>query len=161
MSMARVVITAVVLEGRSKSEVARDYGVSRRWVQTLVARYLIEGEAAFAPRSRRPLTNPHRTDATVEDAIVALRKELADAGHDAGAETIGWHLRERSGSSPSVATIWRILSPARVRRPAAAQTTTVELAPVRRRPTQRAVAGRHHPLAPGRSHRGRDPQHPR
>ena len=55
MSMARVVITAVVLEGRSKSEVARDYGVSRRWVQMLVSRYLAEGEAAFAPRSRRPL----------------------------------------------------------------------------------------------------------
>ncbi len=33
MSMARVVIMAVVLEGRSKSEVAHDYGVSRRWVQ--------------------------------------------------------------------------------------------------------------------------------
>ena len=39
MSMARVVITAVVLEGRPKSEVARGYGVSRRWVQILVARY--------------------------------------------------------------------------------------------------------------------------
>jgi transposase len=42
MSMVRVVITAVVLEGRSKSAVARDYGVSRRWVQILVARYLAE-----------------------------------------------------------------------------------------------------------------------
>jgi len=110
MSMARVVITAVVLEGRSKSEVARDYGVSRRWVQTLVARYLTEGEAAFEPRSRRPLTNPRRTGVEVEDAIVALRKELADAGHDAGAETIAWHLHQRTGSAPSVATIWRILS---------------------------------------------------
>jgi transposase len=38
MSMARVVIMAVVAEGRSKSAVARDYGVSRRWVQILVAR---------------------------------------------------------------------------------------------------------------------------
>jgi len=110
MSMARVVITAVVLEGRSKSEVALDYGVSRRWVQTLVARYLTEGEAAFAPRSRRPLTNPWRTPAEVEDAIVDVRKELADAGHDAGAETIAWHLHKRTGSAPSVATIWRILS---------------------------------------------------
>jgi len=35
MSMARVVITAVVVEGRARSEVARDYGVSRRWVQPL------------------------------------------------------------------------------------------------------------------------------
>jgi transposase InsO family protein len=110
MSMARVVITAVVLEGRSKSEVARDYGVSRRWVQTLVARYQAEGEAAFEPRSRRPRSNPHRTTVEVEDAIVALRKQLTETGHDAGAETIAWHLREQTGSTPSVATIWRVLS---------------------------------------------------
>ena len=36
MSKAQLVITAVVLEGRSKSEVARDYDVSRTWVQQLV-----------------------------------------------------------------------------------------------------------------------------
>jgi transposase InsO family protein len=110
MSMARVVITAVAVEGRSKSEVARDYGVSRRWVQTLVARYQAEGEAAFEPRSRRPRRNPRRIASEVEDAIVALRKQLIDAGHDAGAETIAWHLREQTGSTPSVATIWRVLS---------------------------------------------------
>jgi transposase InsO family protein len=110
MSMARVVITAVVLEGRSKSAVARDYGVSRRWVQVLVARYLAGGRAAFEPRSRRPHTSPRRTSQAVEDAIVALRKDLAEAGHDAGAETIAWHLRLQAGCSPSVATIWRILS---------------------------------------------------
>ncbi|MEO7261401.1 MAG: IS481 family transposase [Jatrophihabitantaceae bacterium] len=101
---------AVVLEGRSKSEVARDYGLSRRWVQTLVARYEAEGEAAFEPRSRRPHSNPHRTAHDVEDAIVALRKQLAEQGHDAGAETIAWHLREQSGTAPSVPTIWRVLS---------------------------------------------------
>jgi transposase len=50
MSMARVVIMAVVVEGRSKSEVARDYGLSRQWVQTLVRRYQLEGEAAFEPK---------------------------------------------------------------------------------------------------------------
>ena len=54
MSMARLVITAVTVEGRSKSEVARDYGVSRVWVQKLVRRYQREGPAAFEPRSRRP-----------------------------------------------------------------------------------------------------------
>ena len=36
MSLARLVITAVTVEGRSKSEVARDYGITRFWVQTLV-----------------------------------------------------------------------------------------------------------------------------
>ena len=110
MSMARVVITAVVLESRPKSAVARDYGVSRRWVQILAARYLAEGEAAFEPKSRRPHTSPRRTSQAVEDAVVALRKDLAEAGLDAGAETIAWHLRRQAGRSPSVATIWRVLS---------------------------------------------------
>ena len=31
MGMAQLVVTAVLVEGRSKSEVAREYGVSRRW----------------------------------------------------------------------------------------------------------------------------------
>lgn len=111
MSVARVVISAVVVEGRSRSEVARDYGVSRQWVRVLVKRYLAEGEAAFEPRSRRPHSNPNRVvDAAMEDRIVGLRKRLSEAGHDAGAETIVWHLRQRAGSSPSVATVWRVLS---------------------------------------------------
>jgi len=59
MSMARLIITAVVVEGRSKSQVARAYEVSRYWVQQLVRRYAPEGEAAFTPRSRRPHASPH------------------------------------------------------------------------------------------------------
>jgi transposase len=59
MSKAQLVITAVVLEGRSKSEVARDYDVSRYWDQQLVKRYQAEGAAAFEARSRRPHHNPH------------------------------------------------------------------------------------------------------
>lgn len=111
MSLARVVITAVVVEGRSKSEVARDYGVSRVWVQRLVKRYRCEGETAFEPRSRRPHSNPRRiVDEELEERIVGLRKQLGEAGVDAGAETIGWHLRERGQRCPSVATIWRTLS---------------------------------------------------
>ena len=58
MSLARLVITAVTVEQRSKSEVARDYGVSRVWVQKLVHRYQREGPAAFEPHSRRPHSNP-------------------------------------------------------------------------------------------------------
>ena len=111
MSLARVVITAVVVEGRSKSEVARDYGVSRVWVQKLVKRYRCEGEAAFEARSRRPLSNSRRVvDEELEDRIVELRKQLTEAGLDAGAETIGWHLRRSGHRCPSVATIWRTLS---------------------------------------------------
>jgi hypothetical protein len=40
MSMARVVITAVVLEGRSKSAVARDY--ASRWLSPLLPARVIQ-----------------------------------------------------------------------------------------------------------------------
>ncbi len=110
MSLARLVITAVTIEKRPKSEVARDYEVSRRWVQKLVARYEEEGEAAFEPRSRRPRFSPRQLDEQLEGEIVTLRKTLADQGLDAGAATIAYHLAKARGTSPSPATIWRVLS---------------------------------------------------
>jgi transposase InsO family protein len=110
MSMARLVIAAVMVEGRSKSEVARDYRVSRRWVQTLVARYELEGDAAFEARSRRPRSSPQRTPVEVENEIVELRKHLAEEGLDAGAATIAVHLERRHGYTSAVSTIWRVLS---------------------------------------------------
>lgn len=109
MGMPQLVVTAVLVEGRSKSEVAREYGLSRRWVITLVQRYLAEGESALAPRSRRPRTSPSRTSQAVEDEIVALRKDLDRGGHEAGAATIGYHLEQRHGQAPATSTIWRIL----------------------------------------------------
>ena len=39
MSKARLVITAVTIEKRPVSEVARSYGVARSWIYTLLARY--------------------------------------------------------------------------------------------------------------------------
>jgi transposase InsO family protein len=44
----------------------------------------------------------------VEDKIVALRKDLARQGLDAGPHTIAW-LASSSDPVPSVATIWRVL----------------------------------------------------
>ena len=67
MSKARLVITAVLIEGRSQSQVARDYGVSQSWLSSLIARYTLDGDAAFEPRSRRPHTSPTRLpQATIE-----------------------------------------------------------------------------------------------
>jgi transposase len=118
MSKARLIITAVVVEERSKSEVARDYDVSRYWVQQLVKRWHAEGEAAYRPRSRRPRHSPHAVPAEVEEEIVRLRKELTRQGLDAGADTIRTHLARRTPRSqtssqtapPSVSTVWRILT---------------------------------------------------
>jgi transposase len=111
MSLARLVITAVTVEGRTKSAVARDYGITRFWVQTLVKRFEAEGEAAFQPHSRRPHTNPRAVDLEIEDQIVRLRKTLTRQGLDAGAETLAAHLAgEGVAPVPAVSTIWRILA---------------------------------------------------
>jgi transposase InsO family protein len=116
VARAQLIITAVVVEGRSKTEVARDYGVSRYWVQQLVGRFQREGSAAFQPRSRRPHASPQAVDVEVEDAIIRLRKELSKQGLDAGAETIAAHLARQlpavggRPAMPAVSTIWRILS---------------------------------------------------
>ena len=73
-------ITAVVVEGRSQSEVARAYGVSQGWISRLVARYRLEGRGAFQPGSRRPHTSPTRLPQPTIDLIVTLRKDLLSKG---------------------------------------------------------------------------------
>ncbi len=109
MDLARYVVDAVVLEGRSYREVARAHGVSKSWVGKLVARFRAGGYEAIAPRSRAPQRIPHRTSDALEDQIVALRKELTELGVDAGAQTIHHHLSTRGEPVPSVSTIWRVL----------------------------------------------------
>lgn len=94
VSKARLIITAVVLEGRSQADVARAYGVSQAWVSRLLARYRAEGDAALEPRSRRPRTR-----------------------HDAGADTIMWHLEHHHHINLSRATIYRIVRRANLVRP--------------------------------------------
>jgi transposase InsO family protein len=109
VSKRRLIITAV-LAGSSQSEVARTYGVSQSWISRLMARYAAEGEAAFEPRSRRPHSSPRATPPGTVELVLRLRKQLSDAGLDAGAETIGWHLAHRHRISLSRATIHRILT---------------------------------------------------
>ena len=110
MSKARLVVTAVVIEGRTQSEVARTYGVSQGWVSKMVARYRTEGEAAFEPRSRRPASTPTATSRAVVAQIVELRRDLSDRGLDAGPRTIAWHLSNFHGLTVSLATISRVLT---------------------------------------------------
>ena len=109
MSKARLVITALFVEGQKPSEVAIRYGVHRAWVYKLKARYQAEGDAALEPRSRRPKTTPTATLAATVDLVLRLRKQLTESGLDAGADTIGWHLTHRHQVQLSRATINRIL----------------------------------------------------
>ena len=109
MDLARYVVDAVVLEGRSAREVARAHGVSKSWVCELVTRYRAGGYEALVPRSRRPRSVPSRTSIELENEIVLLRKQLEGDGLDAGAQTIHYHLSKRHPQLPSVSTIWRVL----------------------------------------------------
>jgi transposase InsO family protein len=110
VSKARLVITAVILEGRSLREVARAYGVSHGWISRLVARFRLEGEAAFEPRSRRPLRSPTATPSETVALILQLRRDLASRGLDAGPETIAWHLAHHHRQRVSPATVSRYLT---------------------------------------------------
>ena len=110
MSRARLVIIAVVVRGPSGRAGRRRLRVHRAWVYKLLARYRVEGEAAFQPRSRRPNGSPTATAAPVVELVLRLRKELAGQGLDAGAHTICWHLEHHHRITVSAATVWRILS---------------------------------------------------
>src|ERR1700760_4459978 len=110
MSKARLVITAVTVEKRPVSEVARTYGVARSWIYALLARHRAEGETAFEPRSRRPKTSPAAIGDQVAELIVVLRKDLAGQGLDAGPDTIAWHLEHHQQVRVSPATISRYLA---------------------------------------------------
>ncbi len=117
MSKRRLVILAVVVEGRTHADVAAQYGLSRSWVTRLVGRYRAEGDVAFEPRSRRPHSSPTKVADVVNQAIVNLRVQLTNQGLDAGPVTIGWHLNNQ-GHSVSVSTIRRRLLAAGLIEPA-------------------------------------------
>ena len=109
MSLARLVVTAVRMEGRTKAEVSRDYGVSPRWVYELCRRFDAEGEAAWslvpaAPREPSADTRQRR----------GRDRRAPQGAHRRGPGCRRPHDRlspdQASRQRASVATIWRILS---------------------------------------------------
>jgi transposase InsO family protein len=110
VSKARLVITAIEIEGRAVAEVIAAYGVSKSWTYELLTRYRAEGEAAFEPRSRRPKTSPTAISERTIELIVELRKMLTEAGLDAGPGTIAWHLEHHHQTTISTATVSRTLT---------------------------------------------------
>lgn len=109
VELARYIVDAVVLEGRSYGEVARAHGVSKSWVAKLVWRFKAGGYEAITPRARIAKTIPNRTSTAVQDQIIELRKRLLEAGFDGGAHTISHHLALITEHVPSVSTIHRVL----------------------------------------------------
>ena len=111
MAKYEVLIKAVTVQGLSYRQVADRYSVSKSLVHRLHHRWLIEGDAAFEPRSTRPLSSPTRTPRSVQERIVTLRDTLAADGLDAGANTIT-EMLARDGVTISRTTVWRILTAA-------------------------------------------------
>jgi transposase InsO family protein len=91
------------------TEFCRRHGVSTWFFWDLRRRHHRLGDVVLEPLSRAPHRVANRTSAEVEDVIVAKRKELVDAGLDAGSASIAYYLRDLPGR-PSESTIWRILT---------------------------------------------------
>ena len=109
MDMGRFLIETHLRTGRPIKELAAAHGVSASWLFKLLRRYRLEGPGGLESRSRRPLRSPTRIANRFEDEIVAIHKELADDGLDAGAQTVHYHLAERHRQPPSVSTVFRVL----------------------------------------------------
>jgi transposase InsO family protein len=112
MKAMAAVMAFVAGEPVNVSRACAQCGISRKTFYKYAARCRAEGPSGFEPRSRRAHRFPAATAPDVEDLVVELRKELADAGLDHGATTIQWHLARRVGDGgrvPSMSTIHRIL----------------------------------------------------
>ena len=88
----------------------REQQISRQTFYKWRARFRAEGIVGLQERSRRPVAPAGLTPVAVEDAVVLLRKQLADAGADNGPDSIRWALLAAGQSAPSRATISRVLT---------------------------------------------------
>jgi transposase InsO family protein len=103
-------IAAVATDGPvNVSALARELGVAPKTIRLWRRRFAAEGLSGLEERSRRPHRSPQQTPLEVEELVVSLRKQLAEAGLDNGPQTIVWHLAQRLEQPPSSATVWRIL----------------------------------------------------
>ena len=109
MSRARVAVLHIVSKQLTVTAAAAEYGISRRHLHRLLARYQEGGLDALEPRSRRPKTTPIATPETVRQRVIELRGQLTADGLDAGPVTIGWHLEREGLPALSTSTIRRIL----------------------------------------------------
>ena len=68
-------VLEVIAEGRTVSEVAAQWAVSRQTVHGWLARYEAEGLVGLADRSHRPGGCPHQMPGSVEAVVLELRRE--------------------------------------------------------------------------------------
>ena len=99
-------ILAVIADGRTISEVAKQWKVSRQTLHAWLARYEEEGLEGLADRSRRPASCPHKMPGHVEAAILEVRRMRPYWGpHSVGLELA----RRQVKPMPSRSAIYRCL----------------------------------------------------
>lgn len=110
MELAKYAVAAVTVEKRTYRSVAASLGVSKSWVGKQVKLFEAGGHEALQKRSTAPKRRPTQMPVKLEEKIVLMRKQLDEEGLDAGPKTIEYHLTQRHGTSPSRATIHRVLT---------------------------------------------------
>ena len=67
-------VMAVLGDGRTITEVARNWGVSRQTMHAWLARYEQAGMEGMGDRSHRPIHSPHQMPALIEVQILEMRR---------------------------------------------------------------------------------------
>ena len=67
-------VMAVLGGGRTVTEVARDWEVSRQKMHAWLARYELQGMEGMGDRSHRPTRCPHQMPALVEVRVLEMRR---------------------------------------------------------------------------------------
>jgi transposase InsO family protein len=104
MEQRREFVRLAMQEGANRRELCRRFGISPdvgyKWIQRWIT-----GDAELADRSRRPHTSPDRSDAVIEQHVLAVRDE-----HPAwGARKIARRLEWQGITPPAASTVHQIL----------------------------------------------------
>jgi len=100
---AAVAAYAAAPSSQNVAAVCRDLDVSRETFYKYARRFRVLGVEGFYPASRRPHSSPARFPAELEDLLISIRKQEAEAGWDYGADAVLMRLEEQVLAD---ATLW-------------------------------------------------------
>jgi transposase InsO family protein len=75
VSLREEFVRLAIQPGINKRELCRRYGIAPKTGYKWLQRYAVQGASGLQDRSRRPRRSPARTEAQVEQRVIALRRE--------------------------------------------------------------------------------------